>query len=81
MVGETYRSFHGYWNREIKKTDFSYASLIFNHRARNIMHIVTMTTLFLFVVPVAIDPMIFPILLMIEIIFSGIAVGNVQKRI
>lgn len=74
-------SLHGYWDREIKKTDFGYTSPVLNHWARSIMHLLTMITLLLFVVPVAIDPMIFPVFLILETILAGVAMGNVQKRI
>ena len=72
---------HGWWDREIKKTDFGYTSPVLNHWARNIMHCVTMMTLILFVLPVAIDPILFPAILMVTTIMAGVALGNVQKRI
>lgn len=72
---------HGYWDREIKKTDFGYTSPVLNHWARSIMHFLTMMTLLLFVVPVALDPIIFPVFLMGVTVMAGIATGNVQKRI
>lgn len=74
-------SLHGYWDREIKKTDFGYTSPVLNHYARTIMHFVLMVTLLLFVVPVPIDPILFPIFLALATVSAGVALGNVQKRI
>ena len=74
-------SLHGYWDREIKKTDFGYTSPVLNHYARTIMHFVMMVTLLLFVVPVPIDPILFPIFLALATVSAGVALGNVQKRI
>ena len=74
-------SLHGYWDREIKKTDFGYTSPVLNHYARSVMHFTTMVTLLMFVVPVPIDPVLFPFALAAVTVSSGVALGNVQKRL
>lgn len=72
---------HGYWNREIKKTDFGYTSPVKNRIARQIMYLCLMMTLVLFVLPISIEPFLFPMLMAAATVFSGIAIGNIQKRI
>lgn len=72
-------SLHGYWDREIKKTDFGYTSPVLNHWARSTMHLSILITMLMFVVPVAIDPFLFPLFLAIVTVSAAIALGNVQK--
>lgn len=72
---------HGYWDREIKKTNFGYTSPVRNQAARRGMKFITMLMMLFFVVPVSLDPIVFPIFLMGATIFTGIALGNIQKRI
>jgi len=72
---------HGYWDREIKKTNFGYTSPVRNQAARRGMRFITMLVMLFFVVPVALDPIIFPFCMMGATILTGTALGNVQKRI
>lgn len=73
--------FHGLNDREIKKTDFGYTSPVLNHWARQAMSLVTMLTLLLFLSPVAIMPLAFPLMMSFWALAAGVAIGNVQKRI
>lgn len=73
--------YHGLQDREIKKTDFGYTSPVLNHWARRSMSLVTVLTLLLFFSPVAIDPLLFPLMMGFWSFAAGVAIGNVQKRI
>ena len=73
--------YHGWNDRAIKKTDFGYTSPVLNHWARQVIALVVMLTLLLFVVPIAIDPFIFPVCLSAIAAATGVAFGNIQKRI
>jgi hypothetical protein len=72
---------HGYWNREIKKTDFGYTSPVKNRMARQTMFVCLMMTMILFVLPISLEPFLFPVLMALATICSGIAIGNIQKRL
>lgn len=72
---------HGSLDRAIKKTDFGYTSPVKNHLARQTVNLCLMATMIAFVLPFAIDPLIFPIFMAIATICTGIAIGNIQKRI
>lgn len=73
--------YHGLQDREIKKTDFGYTSPVLNHWARQAMCLTTLVTLLLFLSPVALEPLMFPLMMGFWAVAAGIAVGNVQKRI
>lgn len=72
---------HGLQDREIKKTDFGYTSPVLNHWARRVMNLVTVLTALLFLSPVALEPLMFPLMTGCWAVAAGVAVGNVQKRI
>lgn len=74
-------AFHGMQDREIKKTDFGYTSPVRNHFARVTIAFTILMTFALFIVPVAVEPWVFPILMGIATVAAGVAFGNVQKRI
>lgn len=73
--------FHGLQDREIKKTDFGYTSPVLNHWARRVMSFGILLTFLVFFAPIAIDPIIFPIIMAALTVALGIAVGNIQKRL
>lgn len=72
---------HGYYSREIKKTDFGYASPVLNHWSRSAMGLLAYLAFVLLFVPVTIEPIVFPIMLVFWAIASSIAIGNIPKRI
>ncbi|WP_443744411.1 DUF4400 domain-containing protein [Sutterella sp.] len=73
--------YHGLQDREIKKTDFGYTSPVLNNWARRVMSLVTFITILLFLSPIAIDPLMFPLMMGFWAVAAGIAMGNIQKRI
>ena len=73
--------YHGLQDREIKKTDFGYTSPVLNHWARRSMSFISLLMLVVFLSPVALDPLLFPLMMGFWSFAAGIAIGNVQKRI
>lgn len=74
-------TFHGLQEREIKKTDFGYTSPVKNHWARRVIALCVLLILLVFFAPIALDPLIFPLIMAAVTVAIGIAVGNIQKRI
>lgn len=73
--------FHGLQEREIKKTDFGYTSPVKNHWARRSIGVSTLMLFLVFFAPIAIEPMIFPLIMAAITVAIGIAFGNIQKQI
>lgn len=73
--------FHGLQDRAIKKTDFGYTSPVLNHWARQVISFGIVTTLLIFFAPIAINPIVFPMIMAAVTVAMGVAVGNIQKRI
>lgn len=73
--------FHGLQEREIKKTDFGYTSPVKNHWARRSIGVSTLMLFLVFCAPIAIKPMIFPLIMAAITVAIGIAFGNIQKQI
>jgi hypothetical protein len=73
--------YDGYKVREIKKTNFDFASPLRNKYSFRAIAILTIVTLMLFATPIAITPMFFPFLLFGIGLCLQVAVANVQKRI
>ena len=73
--------YDGLMTWKIKRTNFQYASpVIHRYSLRGILFITVITTLAFFM-PVAINPSIIPIILMIACVLLGLSFGNMQKRI
>lgn len=72
---------HGYYKREIKKTDFQYTSPVFNHYARRAISWCTLIVIGLTLAPVPIDPWVVMFLIGVAISCAGVALANVQKQI
>lgn len=72
---------HGYYEREIKKTDFTYSSPTRNHWARMTFSSCLWIALTLIVVPVAVEPWVMLVVAAVGIAATGLAVSNIQKRI
>lgn len=73
--------YDGYMTRKIKRTDFSYASpVIHRYSAKGILYLGIGVLLALFA-PVAVHPLMIPIVLMLICILLGLSVANLQKRI
>ena len=73
--------FHGLQDRAIKKTDFGYTSPVLNHWARQVISFGIATTLLIFFAPIAVNPIVFPVIMAAVTVAMGVAVGNIQKRI
>lgn len=67
--------------RRIKRTNFDYASPVIHRYSVRSATALIMGLLIAFFFPVAIDPIIIPIVLMCTCILVGLGVSNMQKRI
>lgn len=72
---------HGYWEREIKKTDFSHTSPVKNAWARMIFKNSLLILLLLAVLPLALDPLMIAGLAAAGMFGAAWAMSNVQKQI
>lgn len=72
---------HGYWEREIKKTDFSHTSPVRNAWARMIFKNSLLVLILLTVLPIALDPLMIAGLAAVGMFGAAWAVSNVQKQI
>lgn len=73
--------YDGTMSRMISRTNFNYTSpVLHRYSVRGLMFVFgTMITLML--LPIAVDPVIIPVALMFACVLTGVAVGNLQKRI
>ncbi|MBB3105241.1 DUF4400 domain-containing protein [Azomonas macrocytogenes] len=73
--------YDGYMTWQIKRTNFAYVSpVIHRYSVRGALILVGVMAIGFFL-PVAIDPTIIPLVLMVVCILMGLATGNMQKRI
>lgn len=70
---------HGLLTREIKKKDFGYTSPIMKHASFIVIRFFALTICMMFVVPIALDPVIFVFLLIAIALVSSVAMSNIQK--
>lgn len=73
--------FDGYMSWKIKRTGFDYPSPFLHHYSIVVCLLLLVGSIGLFILPIALDPIIIPIVLILLSIFTGIAIGNMQKRI
>lgn len=73
--------YDGYMSWKIKRTGFDYPSPLLHHYSILACVLLLVGSLGLFILPIALDPIIIPIVLILLSIFTGIAIGNMQKRI
>jgi len=71
----------GVMTRQIKKTNFQYASPFFHTYATKGIIFITLVLITLFLAPIVIEPSIIPVSIMIVCVLMGLMVGNLQKRI
>lgn len=74
-------AYDGKMTRMIRRTNFSYASPVLHRYSVRGLVFVFGALLTLFILPIAIDPMVIPIALMCACVLMGVAIGNLQKRI
>lgn len=73
--------YDGMMTWKIKRTNFMYASpVIHRYSIRGIVFI-GVVSMIAFFMPIAIDPSIIPVILMVACVLLGLSVGNMQKRI
>ncbi|CAM5562259.1 DUF4400 domain-containing protein [Eoetvoesiella caeni] len=73
--------FDGVMTRQIKRTNFDYASPILHRYSVRGIGAMVCGLAVAFFMPVAIDPVIIPIVFMGICVLMGLAIGNLQKRI
>ena len=73
--------YDGVLTRKIKQTDFAYASPTLHRYSIRLLCGLVIGMFIAFFMPVAMNPMLIPIILMMCCVFMGIAWGNFQKRI
>ncbi|WHQ45843.1 DUF4400 domain-containing protein [Alcaligenes faecalis] len=74
-------AFDGYMTWRIKRTNFAYASPVVHRYSVRVVTSLWFVMLIAFFVPIALDPIFIPLVLMAVCIFMGLALGNLQKRI
>lgn len=73
--------YDGMMSWKIKRTNFMYASpVIHRYSIRGIVFI-GVISMIAFFMPIAIDPSIIPVILMVACVLLGLSIGNMQKRI
>ncbi len=73
--------FDGYMTLKIKRTNFAYASPVIHRYSVRGIRTLGIAMLIAFFLPIALDPIFIPVMLMAGCVFIGLAAGNLQKRI
>lgn len=73
--------YDGVNTRRIKQTNFDYASPIIHRYSVRTTSVLFLGMAIAFFVPIAIDPILIPLVLMSACVLLGLGVGNMQKRI
>lgn len=73
--------FDGLMTWRIKRTNYDYASPIIHRYSSRIIVIIIFGAIILSFVPIAVSPMVMPILMMLWSVSAGLMVGNFQKRV
>lgn len=73
--------FDGIKTRAIKKTNFDYASPVIHRYSVRSTFILSIGLLIAFFVPLALNPVLIPLVLMGCCVLVGLTVGNLQKRV
>lgn len=73
--------FDGWMTWKIKRTNFDYASPIVHRYSTRGITTAIFGLLVVFFLPIAIDPIIVPVVLMLIAVLLGLSAGNLQKRI
>ena len=73
--------FTGYMLREIKKQGFEYSSPLRHGLARRCLYYMPMVAYLLFMVPIALPPVIFPMLLAVFSLSLALFISNTIKRV
>jgi len=71
----------GYMTWKIKKTNFDYSSPVIHRYSLKAGAAIIGIVLLAFFAPIPIDPIYIPVALMMIAIITGVAIGNLQKRI
>ena len=71
----------GMMSWKIKRTNFDYASPIFHRYGSRSVVVVVQLLLIAFFAPVALNPMLAPVAMMVICLLIGVSVGNFQKRV
>ena len=71
----------GYMTWRIKRTNFDYASPVVHRYSSRGIAALTAGLVVLFFLPIAIDPIVVPLVMMAVAILMGLSLGNLQKRI
>lgn len=73
--------FDGWMTWKIKRTNFDYASPVVHRYSMRGVYTATFGLFVVFFLPISIDPIIVPIVLMAITVLLGLSIGNLQKRI
>lgn len=73
--------YDGFNTRRIKQTNFDYASPIIHRYSVRAATTLMVGTTIAFFAPIAIDPIVIPVVLMTVCTLIGLSVGNMQKRV
>ncbi|MGH0003625.1 DUF4400 domain-containing protein [Pseudovibrio ascidiaceicola] len=73
--------FDGWMMRSVKQTNFQYASPVVHRYGVRGVAFVVFAMVFAFTLPIALDPRIIPVALILVAICLGLIVSNMQKRI
>lgn len=71
----------GYLRRRIKLTNFDYASPFWNRYGLRGVLLIGQGVLIAFIAPVALNPALLPVVMMLVCVLLGVFVGNLQKRV
>jgi len=73
--------FDGYMTWQIKRTNFDYSSpAVHRYSSRGVTYLL-FGLMVVFFLPLAIDPIIVPVVMMLTAVLMGLSMGNLQKRI
>ena len=73
--------FDGLMTWKIKRTNFDYASPVIHRYSTRAVSYIVIGAIVLSFVPIAITPMLMPLLMMLWSVFAGLMIGNFQKRV
>lgn len=73
--------FDGLMTWRIRQTNFDYVSPVVQTYSIRVMMAIVLALLIALFMPIALHPVIIPLVLIVFCVFSGLSVGNLQKRI